>query len=564
MTGKFYGINKNHEVSEKYVFYTNLNMFVPIETSIGSLECINLNLGGISTCLFTLKGFVWDNDHVLNHPEAAYQFKLLVGFFFKVIIDDDKYTVEDICRNNVEGLNEYIVQSKIIPQFFSDELINEDLINEFKCFIDKVLGLPRYKYKSVINSIDTFFQSIELVKYNLELAFSLMVYSLESLSKYLDFNPSWENYDEIIRFKLDSLFDDEEIDENITEKIKSILIKHSHSKAKANFIEFSMNHIKDSYFKEEAHNIDGPLKKSDVKRALINTYNIRSNYVHRLSEMDNFKKYLNSMSSKEILYNNGNVYLTYSALTRLVHHIIHNFICSCETLNNENIRWDLELPNRMRVGLHYSTWISDSSSFKEDEIFYFYSNFLSLLCDYFEGKVPFYNLKDLMFKIQKLLKKGVKKEFRGPMVCFYFLYNSLAPDTCKIENFNEFLENNNLDMFLNNLTIENFVISLIIPKECNWALEDIVLIYNYYENHKHNKFIVKLPEYFEICSLLFIAYNYSKIEDFDNFELWVNKAILDLPHKQNCQNFLEEKLNADDDLDLIEFSEYYFNNEDFS
>ncbi len=185
LSGKFF--NETISVKEfngKEIFYSNIMMFGKIETDLWTLENVNLNQG-VSSYLLTLRGHDLDSTSQFFHPEAFNEFRLLTSFWFKSIFEYDKNNVEMLCRQIPQNPNDNQIPSKILPEYFSLQKASDDFEN-YKNFINKVLKLSREKYKAILNSIDLFFQALNALNYNLELAFSLMVFSIESLCQKFD------------------------------------------------------------------------------------------------------------------------------------------------------------------------------------------------------------------------------------------------------------------------------------------------------------------------------------------------------------------------------------------
>lgn len=192
LSGKFF--NETIPVKEfngKEIFYSNIMMFGKIENDLWTLENVNLNQG-VSSYLLTLRGHDLGSTSQFFHPEAFDEFRLLTSFWFRSIFEYDKGNLEMLCRTIPQNPNDNQIPSKILPEYFSLQKVSDDFEN-YKNFMNKVLKLSREKYKAILNSIDLFFQALNAVNYNLELAFSLMVFSIESLCQKFDgFEENWK------------------------------------------------------------------------------------------------------------------------------------------------------------------------------------------------------------------------------------------------------------------------------------------------------------------------------------------------------------------------------------
>lgn len=130
-----------------------------------------------------------------------------------------------LCRDIPQNPNDNQIPSKILPEYFSLHKGSDDFEN-YKNFINKVLKLSRERYKSIMNSIDLFFQALNAVNYNLELAFSLMVFSIESLCQKFDgFEENWDDYDDNVKSEINNLVETYNISDEDYNNLKEALLK---------------------------------------------------------------------------------------------------------------------------------------------------------------------------------------------------------------------------------------------------------------------------------------------------------------------------------------------------
>ena len=144
-----------------------------------------------------------------------------------------------------------------------------DEIEAFIKFVNKVIGLPREKYLVVINCLNNFSHALQVLNYNLDLAYSMLVYSLESLSQsFDDFEPIWEDYDPQIKNKLNSCFS--KIDPSLSSEIRKILLGSSNLRLQQRFINFitrGNHHI--YHHPETKRRVVVPLHKRDLPKGTL-------------------------------------------------------------------------------------------------------------------------------------------------------------------------------------------------------------------------------------------------------------------------------------------------------
>ncbi len=558
LSGKFFNENiPIKEFEDKAIFYSNIMMFGKIETELWTLESIDLN-PSVSSYLLTLKGHYLKDTHQLSHPEAVDEFRLLTSFWFKSIFEYDKIDVEILCRDIRQNPNDNQIPSKILPEYFSLQKVSADFEN-FKEFIDKVLKLSRKEYKAILSSIGLFFQALNAVNYNIELAFSLMVFAIESLCQKFDgFEETWEDYDGNIKSEINNLVETYDISDEDFENFKKVLLKNDHQKATRRFINFCIDYVSDDFFKNEAANSKNPLKKSDLPHVLKNCYSIRSSYVHSLEKIEKINYLISMMDDKETLKNENDIFLTFTGLTRLVHHILKNFIFSCEETGFEVIDFFEEVPYLAKMPLVPQYWITKAEGFNPGDIFIYYHYFLTLLTQPHD-KGMFLEFKELIQKIEKDLKNGVKKNFKDATLIFYYLCNKLYGEDGISDKFNLTCEKYDINSVLNKLNIETLICKLVLSEEICWSLDDIIICYENYVKNKFRKNALNLSDFYENCIVMYICKRFYYDEDYDGFNEWMGKLILELPSKVKCQEYIQNCMDEKKDIEISEYNELFFN-----
>ncbi|MBW4256598.1 hypothetical protein KTG15_02680 [Methanobacterium sp. YSL] len=590
ISGKFF---KNEEIITNNgtgITYSNFHWRAPIETCIATIEPVDLNLSSASSYVINYKHQIEKGPGKVKagNSEILEQFQLLCTFGLQAFFDHDKNYVEMNCRFAPRNSADEFIPSLFVSRFFNLPVrSNETEIEEFILFVEKVISLPRDTYISVIESLKAFSHSLQFLNYNMDLAYSMMIYCLESLSQRHDnFEPDWESYDPQIKDKFDKLFEEETLSETTIKNIQEILINSRESKLMKRFISFSLRNISDSYFLEDADGIKNPLKKSELERVLRNAYKMRSVYVHRLEEIETHLKIPLLVKGDVILWEDE-PYLTFRGLVRLVHHIIINFIYEQESLETEEYDWRNDVPGIITMEIHPKHWIWKADEFTSNQSVYFFSKFLSMLSASFLNDEKMENLIALMFKIEKLMKEGVKKEFRPSMISLYCLFNSLASpgylnssryiisseynnildkglkyvvkNEYNMPMINSYLSQNQIietvpkspnhkdfvkkyGDILNQCSIESIITRILLHKELPWDIEEITSCYLDYEKKKFNKYTIVLPNLFELYIILIIGDIYLEENNLLQFEKWFNKAIFELSGKIECQKLIKKHI----------------------
>lgn len=545
ISGKFFESDSIHESDCKGILYSNFYWILPIKTCIGTLEPVDIfNLSSISPYVFNYKNKIEIDPTPgtlrTGDAEIINQFKIICIFGLKSFFDVDRNYVELLCRKHPKSSTEEIIPSAFVPRFFDYHIHgkNEEVEN-FINLVDKIIGLPRGKYLAVINSINAFSQSLQTLNYNLDLAYSLMIYSLESLSqKFDDFKPSWEDYNPETRKKLDKLFEKDNLKPSTLKSIQDILINSSNYRAMSRFVDFTSRYVSDDFFKEDANNKKNPLRKSELKQALKNAYQMRSGYVHELKAIEKSLRFPQFIQGSESIRWQNKPYFTFAGLTRLVNHVIHNFIENQNYFEKESYNWRKDLPGRIDVAIHPNHWIWEENIFKPTDINVTFSGYLTIRNDYLIHNKKLIDLRKLMVKIEKLVDKGLRKEYKYPMISFYFLYNNQMVEEFQSPNYDNFIKEYFEIIFEPN--IENMISLLLLNKKWPWDVDQSVLNYLKYRKNKFNKNSLNIPHIFEVFIIIDIANRFLEKDDKEEYQKWLDMAILELPGEFKCQTLLEK------------------------
>ena len=289
------------------------------------------------------------------------QFKHILTFYLSSFWDEDANIVRKMCKEKV-GLRKRVhyVPSNYLRSLLDKELIiSEETIQGCIQFMNDLVALRRKDYENIITCIRSYCSSIRLLENDPNLAYSMLVFALESLSQsYDEYEPVWEDYNENLKGKLEKKFKDIECEKG--EEIKDILIKDSHLKLSKRFLHFILQYLDDDFFLD--HNVQNKILKDDVEQALKNAYNIRSRYAHALKLIVD-QSVVDDMSKMSDYYrSNSEPFLTYSGLLRLTRYVILKFVTQREKVERERIDWAENLPGMLNVKLGPEFWLSNMES----------------------------------------------------------------------------------------------------------------------------------------------------------------------------------------------------------
>jgi len=460
------------------------------------------------------------------------------------VFDIDKSVVERVCRQSESRLN-------FPSAFIKDTLdlsrhINSDELDICEKFFKQLIGLKRKDYKIIVNCLTAYNASIRLLTEDIGLAYSMLVYCLDSLSQgYENYRPSWEDYDQDKKSSLEKIFGN--LPDEISLDIKNILIQDEQFKLSQRFKNFIVKYLDNDYYhKKDERNI---VKKDDVEIALANAYIIRSKYVHILQPVTDLLTIAGLSKNNDTFQNQHNIYFTYGGLLRTVRTVINNLIFSFETVNSETINWHDELPGIIKVDVAPQYWIWQPDSKSGEGAIKRLEGFLTC---YIRKNVP--DMNDVIKLYFKHLYE-MKEENRHAAFALGYLYGKAMKgiDEDSKKFFEQYIMKH-IEL-LDKCCIYNIlllVMPISITREVLWDTDvcaKIVLEYNK-KKHKHNK--IKLPWEIETMIYLVIAYGF-KEESSEKYNEWIWKAYYNSNNEIKIQTKIKECINNKKILPDISF-----------
>lgn len=553
ISGKFYKGDQIEMNEGKGILYSNIKIYKPIVTCIGTLEPVDVH-SVVCTYLFTYNNKLEINRAAngfalvrTGDPEIIEQFKLISFFGLKAFFSTEKEDIIKNCRSNRLNVNDKFQPSKFVKRFFDQEIhLSAHDEEQFVEFVEKMIGLPRTYYNSIMTCLNNFYHALVSLNYNIDLSYSLLVYCLESLAQtFDDFSPEWSDYDFRIRNRLDTIL--EQIDPDKAAEIKSVLLESSHLKLQKRFVQFSKKYVQDCFFTELAQGIENPLKKSDLDSALQNAYDIRSRYVHQLESLMK-QLIIEQIANSEVFNWEHTVYLTLNGFVRLWQHILTNFINSQPILENEDYDWRNELPGIVYFYPAPQYWLHRADSFTEKQATYWLEGFLSLLETNFLGGNTQVNLNDIIEKIEYLIPRA-EKRYKYPLLAFYVIYNSVVSKEGIRPAYQKILSNNQ-DLY-SNCSIELMTAAMFSDGKWPWSINECVDTFTRYKKKSYERDSLRIPPYFEVGLILGIANEYFLKNDFEKYKEYVTMAIYELPSKSELQKSLNDCLINPVEIDLV-------------
>lgn len=528
---KFFKSDNYHRTKEKYIIYSNVNLFHKVETEIATLERIE-TFRGITTYVLMFENVLeYQKDPrfqlvSVGQKQIVEDLIACFSFFFNGVFSVEKDFVEKLLRSSPQNVCDTILPQKLLPQIFMRDIeINEnksDLLNEF---LNNLVGLPNQKYIKVITSIRQLHEAIVTVSNNVNLAYTMIVASIESLATKLDdYTTTWQ--DCLTRSKRRERLDDilSQVEDEIVEEIRKVIIEDTHPQLSLRYKNFILKYINESYYEEKITEGIIRCKESQLNTAINNSYNIRSSYIHALDEIPSFIKIA---GNREVFNDDNKSFFSFIGLIRLTKFVINRYIELEEKLEKEDLNYFKYLPGSIEVKVASEYWIGNEEGYTNNAAKQYYQGLIEFISKGEYKEKGFIDLRKVCIKIERIIKGENNKEKKAYMLYFYLLYNYMVSEMYRCNNLEKI--ETKYECLIEEKSIENMILYTILGAKFPWNLKVIQEIYDEYDNSRNNTNTLSIPYKLELCLILEIAnFAYEENEN-DLLGKYINKAFKESP-----------------------------------
>ena len=560
ISGKFFESDQLNTQDCDAILFSNYSWIGPIDT--GNMQLRPVDTYSSSVAAYTVRYTSRYEREVLvegekrqavlvhpHHRPAVDQFRLLCCFYFRAFFHEDRQYVESQCRGSSRRSGD-MVPSKFVPRFFEVNLNGTgDEVAGFAEFIDDVMGIQREQYKLFVSCLQTFVDSLESIETNIDLAYSMLIYLLETLSKVGDgYSPQWEDFDQRTRRDLDEILDSRgtigrrNVRVQDAQAVREALLDGAQLKLTRRFVEGIAELVENSFFLSEASDLNRATGKSQLKDLLHNAYKSRSGYVHQLRPLlDQLRDPAFAEKGKnDYLAWNHEPYFTLSGLIRLTRHVLLTFVKRQPKFQKEVYpQWRDELPGTIRVEVAPENWIWQIGESVANNAHSRFSGVVAHFDETFrkpDGKLT--DLRDLIKEIESVLDQ-TKLEERRSLLGIYLLWNAVIVDTAKSPNREKVLSRH--EGTVNECSIQSFAVQLLLSvDQVPWSGEECEECVETYLKRRHRPRSILLPRRVELALMVETANRFLDVENVRDFTKWLNHAILDAASDCSLQQSLAE------------------------
>lgn len=264
----------------------------------------------------------------------------------------------DLCRrlaSGQRGLSTRVAPNSLVRRFFDAEVwCKPEELQFFIDFTTKLIGLPRSTFLGVMRALRTYVNGMYRIADDLELAYTLLVASVESLAQDFDGHQNdWQSLDERKRTAMDSALAGADVE--FAQRVRVALLSVEHVALARRFREFAAEHTGPQYFRPTGAADGLALGRSELKEALGLAYQARSKYVHQLMRLPH--GVTQGHRHAEISVEDRSTYLTLQGLARLMRCVIIEFVSRQPAVDREPYNYMLEREGIVQVRMAPQYWV---------------------------------------------------------------------------------------------------------------------------------------------------------------------------------------------------------------
>lgn len=420
-------------------------------------------------------------------------------------------------------------------------------------FVSDLVGLERRTYKAVMRAIRRYVNGLHRVADDLDLAYALLVASIESLAQGFDaFTPTWEDFAQDKREALDKVLSSAA--EDVAAGVRRVLLAHEHLALARRYREFTLAHLRPSFFREEAAGESAPVRRSDLSGVLERAYMFRSKYVHTLLELPGLITASPSKGDTSLV--EGGLALTFHGLARVARHVIGEFVARAPKVERETLDYRKELPNVVRAQLSFTIWGTWSARYDHKSARRYLSGFLTedftaLLTREQQTTVTLTDIRPLVEKAETLVPGLAKVEQRLPLLTLYLLFHHCFPPEYHRPNREQFLNKFGADF--NAPSVESILLHTLFNDPPGWTLEQFEETRRAYFKQRYTKNGLEFGPVLEVAVTLFSAELHRREGHIDRARELVSEAVENLPGRTSLLEF--ERRMAEEPPPAIDWRE---------
>lgn len=308
-------------------------------------------------------------------------------------------------------------------------------------------------------------------------------------------------------------------------------------KLRKRFADFVFAHVDERFFTEEAAHVHRAVRRSELRRALLNAYDTRSRFVHQLQPIHDCIR-TPGLADGDFCHWRNNPLLTFAGLARITRKTIAGFIDAQPRTEREDIDWRRELPGLVSIQLAPQYWIARHRGFRPTDADVKLSGFLEQLETFFLTGQPITGIQNLMAKYEQVLGQAERAQ-QASMLALYYLFNSRVGESERRPDWEDYCHNG--DVF-NQCCMPMMAVHLVRDIVWPWSAEHCVETWNAYERARYRPKGLRLPPILELAVILAIANKHREQGNEAEYRNWCKAAILDAAGEAVVQALIDKRI----------------------
>lgn len=536
-TGKLFSSNHVFENQLKGILYSNMKLELlgpglqgPLFGTLFSSSELNRSP---QTLIYEftekIEGSASEPRVLLSHGADPYleDMATLISFGLKCICHPDIDLVRRLISGQ-KGLVTMQAPSAYVQNIFDETLYLQPTEEEpFIAFINQVLGLHRRTYLGVMRAIRTYVTGLHRVADDLELAYTLMVASVESLAQDFDGHiPDWNSLADNKRAAFDRALTS--APESIAKEVRDTVLNFEHTSLARRFQKFVLKYTTAEFFRGPFEKDSQPIGRSYLPEVLKAAYQARSQYIHTLRKLPSEVTHSHGFSETALVERER--MLTLQGLSRLMRHVIMEFVQQEPTLERETYDYSLERHGVIQVRLAPKYWLAntkgDISRYGKLKL----EGFLNELALYYEQSpgATVTNLNEVLTNVVMQFS-SMKKDERRPYLALLVLFNREAKAQAVLypPSVNDLINKELVE-----LSSEALIVHAILDKAVHWSIEEHAQVILEYKRKRPKKSGIHFPKMFEAAISLELAERYRLAGQIEQSQQTMVEAADDYPEHE--------------------------------
>jgi hypothetical protein len=567
ITGKFFTSDELNVTRQRGVLYTNyrLNIFQRIETVSGTLLPTE-TWSDVATLIYEVDQKLEANRKdgqpdffvATNIDPLIEDFAAITSFVLGITCTPDLELTRRLTQSERPQLGVHSIPSEYVKRIFDSKVQpTENDEEKMQQFIIDLVGLERRRYEACMRAIRRYVTGLHRISDDLDLAYTLLVASIESLAQEFDeFLPTWKDYDQNKRHAIDKALVG--ASNEIIQRVQQTILAQEHIALARRFKEFTLGYLQPSFFREEVVGAIRPISKIDLRRALERAYIFRSKYVHTLQKLPT---YITMPSFADAENVEGNITLTIHGLARIAKHVITQFVLQNKKVEKEEYDYRSNLPGIVKVRLAESLWIWIRNGFNDKSARRYLSGFLSQLTDVLtkQPDASLTDIREVIKEIEEQIKGFAKPEQRLPMLTLYLLFHVYTPPEYHCPEWRKIV-----DSYIEDFThssIETLLASVLVDKLVTIDIEEFEQIWAKYISQRYKNNSLMFGKVFETAAILVLAEKYRQSGNEAHARELISEAVEIIP---GHSELLEFEQHLQDEVPTIVWYEILLPKPDFA